>query len=73
MSKMIESIDTEKCIGCGNCAEYCPTDVIRINNKTKKAMIIYPEDCMTCYNCELYCPTQAITVHPFKREQPQVW
>lgn len=52
---------------------YCPTDVIRLDEKTKKAFIAYLEDCMTCYNCLLDCPANAITLHPFKKEQPQAW
>ncbi|MHA1378636.1 MAG: 4Fe-4S dicluster domain-containing protein [Candidatus Helarchaeota archaeon] len=70
---MIESIDLKKCIGCGICINYCPTDVIRLDEKLKKAKIIYREDCMTCFNCEIYCPNKAIKVHPFKKKQPQVW
>ena len=70
---MIESIDNDKCNGCGLCVNYCPTDVIRLNKETKKAYIAYLEDCMTCYNCELDCPQNAVKVHPLKKEQPQAW
>jgi 2-oxoglutarate ferredoxin oxidoreductase subunit delta len=69
---MIESINREKCNGCGLCVDYCPTDVLRIDD-TRKAVIKYLEDCMTCYNCELECPQNAIIVHPLKKEQPQAW
>ncbi|MHA1268466.1 MAG: 4Fe-4S dicluster domain-containing protein [Candidatus Helarchaeota archaeon] len=70
---MIIKIDLKKCIGCGLCEDYCPTDVIRIDKQLKKAKIVYFDDCMTCYNCEIYCPVKAVKVHPFKKEQPQVW
>ena len=70
---MILKIDTKKCIGCGICVDCCPTDVIRLDNRFKKAKIVYFDDCMTCYNCEIYCPVKAVKVHPFKKEQPQVW
>ena len=33
------------CIGCGTCVKTCPTDVIRQDAKTKKAIIAYPADC----------------------------
>lgn len=56
----IKSIDG--CIGCGTCVETCPTDVIRINPKTKKAEIKYPDDCQICHLCRMYCPVDAITI-----------
>ena len=33
------------CIGCETCVKTCPTDVIRQDAKTKKAIIAYPADC----------------------------
>lgn len=69
---MIESINVEKCTGCGICMNLCPTDTYRIDPVTNKAYIAYPEDCITCYVCEMSCPTQAIYVHPFKEAMPLV-
>ncbi len=60
----IERIDG--CIGCGTCVLTCPTDVIRINEKTKKAEIRYLQDCQVCYLCQQYCPVDAITVNDEK-------
>lgn len=56
----IERIDG--CIGCGTCVPTCPTDVIRMNEKTGKAEIRYPQDCQVCYLCQQYCPVDAITI-----------
>lgn len=69
---MIESIDVEKCTGCGLCACFCPLDTIR-NREDGKAHIAYPDDCMTCYICERVCPAGAITVHPFRETLPPVF
>ena len=58
----IELIDPRTCIGCGTCVDTCPTDVIRMNEKTKHAVIAYPEDCQICNMCVNFCPVGAITV-----------
>ena len=60
----IEKIDQELCDGCGICVNSCATDVIRIDKKTKKAVIMYPADCNCCDYCELDCPVDAIYVNP---------
>lgn len=69
---MIESIDAEKCAGCGLCVDKCPLDTLRMNAEGK-AYIAYSEDCMTCYICERFCTAQAITVHPFREMLPPVF
>ncbi|VGO14459.1 hypothetical protein PDESU_03021 [Pontiella desulfatans] len=56
----IERIDG--CTGCGTCVPTCPTDVLRMNAKTKKAEIRYPQDCQVCRLCQQYCPVDAITI-----------
>ena len=69
---MIESIDVEKCTGCGICVDCCPLDALRLRETPEgsKAHITYPDDCMTCFECEVECPFHAISVHPFKEELP---
>ena len=54
------------CIGCGTCVKTCPTDVIRQDEKTKKAFIKYAADCQICHLCRMYCPVDAITISPEK-------
>ena len=62
----IERIDPDLCNGCGICVETCQMDVIRMDEKKKKAVIKYPEDCETglCAICEIDCPQHAIYVSP---------
>lgn len=54
------------CIGCNTCVQTCPTDVIRLDEATNKAVIKYVEDCQICHLCRLYCPVDAITISPEK-------
>ncbi|WP_136797544.1 4Fe-4S dicluster domain-containing protein [Desulfosediminicola ganghwensis] len=54
------------CIGCGTCVLTCPTDVIRLDQRSGKATIQYPADCQICHLCRMYCPVDAITITPEK-------
>jgi NAD-dependent dihydropyrimidine dehydrogenase PreA subunit len=47
----------EKCEGCGDCVEACPTGAIEV--KENKA-VINLDDCSDCGACVDSCPTQAI-------------
>ncbi|WP_372846962.1 ferredoxin family protein [Pontiella sp.] len=68
----VENIDHDKCIGCGACVATCPTDVLRMDAKTRKARIAYQEDCQICRLCQVYCPVDAIRVSPVKCVRPMV-
>lgn len=54
------NVDTEKCDGCGECAEGCPGEVYEIVNN--KATVVNEEECHGCHTCEDLCETDAITV-----------
>jgi ferredoxin len=45
----IVTVDTDGCIGCGTCAELCPT-VFKLDEHTGKSSVILPsggpEDCI---------------------------
>lgn len=58
----ILQLDTEKCIGCGNCAEVCPHRVFKLENN--KAVIDDYNGCMECGACATNCPVEAIHVNP---------
>jgi NAD-dependent dihydropyrimidine dehydrogenase PreA subunit len=64
MAMTIERIDPELCNGCGICIDSCTLDVIRMDEASQKAVIMYPEECMCCDYCELDCPQNAIYVSP---------
>lgn len=44
------------CVGCGRCAEKCPTNNIRIQNGRP----VWGGRCTHCMACIGYCPTEAI-------------
>ena len=57
-------INRMACTGCGACVESCPTDVLRMDAKSHKAMVVYEEDCQVCFLCEFHCPVDAILLSP---------
>ena len=50
------------CIGCGRCAQSCPTQIIRI----EKGKAHIPADgCIRCFCCHEMCPVKAISIRRF--------
>ncbi len=58
MKTAIPEIDVEKCPGCGDCVDWCPTGVVKLING--KAVVVSPEDCYYCTDCEAICSSGAI-------------
>lgn len=55
---MAIKIDTEKCTGCGSCAEVCAVEAIVVEEKAH----IDEEICIECQACVIECPEGAILV-----------
>ena len=51
------SVDVEKCIRCGLCAEVCP-----VSNITMETFPRFGEGCFFCQRCVSLCPREAIGV-----------
>ena len=54
------SVDGERCVGCGKCAEGCYVSAITIADGRA---IIDQELCKGCARCAHLCPERAITLH----------
>ncbi len=82
---MIESIDLDKCTGCGICDQVCPADVIHmepvevadavagLHREKWLPAIKYQQHCVTCFNCELFCPEGIVDVHASVKNRPRPW
>ncbi len=56
------ALDTELCIGCGQCVAVCPHAVFTVEER--KAQIVDKDGCMECGACANNCPVDAVTVAP---------
>ncbi len=53
-------VNSEKCIGCGECIDICPVDVYELQNE--KSVPVNAEECVGCDSCIEVCEHDAITV-----------
>lgn len=55
------SINQDKCIGCGLCAESCPANILSVNDE--KAFVSGDAtECMGCETCISVCPSEAVEI-----------
>jgi Fe-S-cluster-containing hydrogenase component 2 len=60
--------DEDECIACGECAEICPVDALKLENDVT---VVDEEWCIGCGVCTTVCPTAAIRMNqrPDKGDQ----
>jgi len=54
-----------RCDGCGHCVDICPSDIMHIDDVTRRAYNIEPNMCWECYSCVKACPMHAIDVRGY--------
>jgi NAD-dependent dihydropyrimidine dehydrogenase PreA subunit len=53
-------IDKDKCQGCGECVDICPSEVLEMVDE--KANQANPDECAGCESCVEVCKEGAITI-----------
>ena len=59
-SPVIPIIDTDKCILCEKCEDFCLSGVFRVNKKKDSIDINHENNCWGCGDCVGWCPVNAI-------------
>jgi NAD-dependent dihydropyrimidine dehydrogenase PreA subunit len=49
-----------RCTGAAACVQVCPRDVLKMNGRERKVMIVKPNQCIQCGACIVQCPHDAL-------------
>jgi len=56
---------SSRCVGCGDCVDICPSDIMHFDPKTRKAYNAEPDMCWECFNCVKVCHRYAMDVRGY--------
>ncbi|MGA3191830.1 MAG: 4Fe-4S dicluster domain-containing protein [Candidatus Bathyarchaeia archaeon] len=62
-------VDEEKCTGCGNCVELCPSGAIKLHPNKHTPLLC--DQCDGRPLCVEKCPTKALTYAETRTQQPK--
>ncbi|MBU1003960.1 MAG: 4Fe-4S binding protein [Proteobacteria bacterium] len=54
------TVDTDKCVGDGECVDVCPVEVYELQDG--KAVPVNAEECLGCESCVEVCEADAIEI-----------
>ena len=55
-------INLDKCIGCGQCENSCPIDVLAMDPANGLPLVLYPDECWHCGSCRQECPAGCLEI-----------
>ena len=55
------TIDEDKCVGCAQCTQGCPAQILGML-EDKASVTGDASECLGCQSCVMTCPAEAITV-----------
>ena len=50
--------DEKECVGCGACAEVCPSNAIEVIDEEKRKLVLRYDTCIFCGQCQANCITE---------------
>jgi hydrogenase-4 component H len=58
------TVDTERCVGCGGCADVCPARCVLVTDLSSRRRVIrrHLDRCLLCGRCEEACAYDAVHV-----------
>jgi len=66
-SNFIAHVDTDSCIGCGECINYCQPEALELKDDVVK---INEDYCLGCGACISKCPTESLTMVRLSHNKP---
>jgi hypothetical protein len=62
---LVPKVVAEKCVGCGLCVKWCPTDSLTLQDDKQRETplsVLEPDTCIGCGECVVTCPHEAIKI-----------